>query len=115
MNVKHVEVKENATLSVPAFLLDNHITPVLHREGLMREVVRVVQSARKTADLQVDDRIELSLATDDADLLEAIEEHKETIMAETLAVGLAMTPQAYKFVQEAKVEGQLLVVSLQKA
>ncbi len=115
VNVKQVVVKTNATLSVPAFLLDKHLTPALKSEGLMREVVRQVQAARKAADLQVDDRIKLSLHAEAAELAEAITGHKEMIMTETLATSLLATKQGYKHSQEAKVEGHILTVSLEKA
>mgnify|MGYP000574123260 FL=1 len=86
------------------------ITPELKREGLMREVVRHVQSARKSAGLQVDDRITLTLETGDDELQRAIDEHRDTITAETLAV----MGQADGYSMMAKIEGVVLKISLSK-
>ncbi len=93
--------------------LDFTITPELHREGLAREVVRHVQAARKDAGLNVDDRIALSLATDDSDLRQAITEHEATIANETLAN--SVSDQTYDYQTEVKVEDARLTVSLEKA
>ena len=78
LNVKEVKVGQ-------AVMIDETITPELKREGMMREVVRHVQAARKKADLQVDDRIVLKLSSDDVELSKAINEHLSTIQAETLS------------------------------
>ncbi len=94
--------------------LNTQLTPQLKREGLMREVIRNVQSARKAADLQVDDRIHLSLSTSDKELKKAIEEHADTIKAETLATNL-VDRVAGGFESEAKVEGASLTIELKKA
>ena len=91
LNVKSVEVVTGSELDIPeasaqpSIVYDLNITPELKREGLMREIVRHVQSARKKAGLQVDDRIILQLTTNDDQLRQAINEHRATIAAETLA------------------------------
>jgi len=71
--------------------LDTTITPTLKKEGLAREVVRHVQNARKQADLQVDNRIELCLQTDDDELRQAITDNNDYICNETLCVKLTDT------------------------
>lgn len=93
--------------------IDENITPELKREGLMREVVRFVQNARKEAGLNVDDRIQLSLTTDDAELQKAIQEHHDTIAAETLSKTIGESEG--DFTTEAKIEGTNLTISLKKA
>jgi len=64
--------------------LHTTITPELEREGYARDVVRAVQEARKEAGLHVADRISLTL-TVPASRVEAVEEYREFIAAETLA------------------------------
>jgi isoleucyl-tRNA synthetase len=68
-----------------AVALDVTIDDQLWREGISREVVRVVQQARKNAGLPVEARIELALAGDSI-LLETASEHLEHLAKETLAV-----------------------------
>ena len=91
LNVKSVEAVTGSELDAPeasaqpSVVYDLNITPELKREGLMREIVRHVQSARKKAGLQVDDRIILQLTTNDDQLRQAINEHCTAIAAETLA------------------------------
>ena len=91
LNVKSVEAVTGSELDIPeasaqpSVVYDLNITPELKREGLMREIVRHVQSARKKAGLQVDDRIILQLTTNDDQLRQAINEHCTAIAAETLA------------------------------
>ena len=115
LNVKNVMFGRSINLDDPnlRIRLNFDITPELKREGLMREVVRVVQAARKDAGLNVDDRIELQLATDDKDLQTAIDEHAETIKTETLAVELTSVNDGYE--TKVNIEGQELRICLTKA
>jgi isoleucyl-tRNA synthetase len=70
-----------------AVALNLELTDELLREGLAREVVHAVQSARKAAGLNVEDRIALALGGD-AELLEAVREHEAYVAGETLATAL---------------------------
>ena len=91
--------------------ISKQLTPELKREGLMREVIRHVQSARKKAGLQVDDRIMLQLTTNDEQLRQAIDEHAEAIATETLAVfGEVHDNQSTVTVEGAGLEIALAVV-----
>jgi isoleucyl-tRNA synthetase len=64
--------------------LDLEVSPELAAEGLARDVVRLVQSARRDAGLDVSDRIELSLGLPE-DAVRAVAPHRDFIAAETLA------------------------------
>ncbi len=66
--------------------LEIAITPELRREGLAREVVRLVQDARKGDGLDVSDRISLRWSAADPELAAALTEHGSLISAEVLAV-----------------------------
>jgi isoleucyl-tRNA synthetase len=65
--------------------LDLALTPQLQRAGLAREVIRLVQEARKSSGLEVSDRIELRWTAEGA-VAEALTEHADQLAAEVLAV-----------------------------
>ncbi len=67
--------------------LDTELTPELEREGLARDLVRLVQQARKAADLQVSDRISLTVTASEP-WLDALAAHCDVVTAETLATSL---------------------------
>jgi isoleucyl-tRNA synthetase len=90
------------------------LTPELVQEGLAREFVRRVQDLRKSADLDVADRIELFIDAS-AGLRSAVETHKDYITAETLASVLTFaTPPDDTSVVEDGFEGEKLKVGLKK-
>jgi isoleucyl-tRNA synthetase len=70
---------------VAALITD--LTPELVQEGLAREFVRRVQDLRKSADLDVADRIELFVEASPG-LRAAIEAHRDYITVETLSSSL---------------------------
>ncbi|MCJ1966084.1 isoleucine--tRNA ligase [Candidatus Nanosynbacter sp. TM7-087] len=116
LNVKSVEIvtDSESESAQPSVVYDLTITPELKREGLMREIVRHVQSARKQAGLQIDDRIVLSISSDDSEISQAVDAFADVIKAETLAVELnSAADESEKY--DAKIEGKLVEISLKKA
>ncbi len=108
LNVK--TVKTGKTVAI-----DEKLTQELKREGLMREIIRHIQSARKNAGLNIDDRIVL-VYTDqtEKDVLEAIKAHLDTIKAETLATEMSVgASQATDLV--VTIDGQKFAFEIKKA
>jgi len=75
-------------------ILDTALTPELEAEGLARDLVRMVQQARKDAGLQVTDRISLAVVSS-GKTSQAVTAHKNYIGEQTLSSD----------VQQAEIEG----------
>ncbi len=71
--------------------LDLELTPELRRAGLAREVIRMIQEARKSAGFEVSDRIALTWHAS-GDAAEAVAEHRDLIAGEVLASTIAESP-----------------------
>ena len=89
-NVKQVVIESSLASNVE---LDTTITEELKQEGYIRELIRGVQSSRKEKDLDIADRIELTVATDDTWQKEALANYKEELMSETLSIKLEIVPK----------------------
>jgi isoleucyl-tRNA synthetase len=100
-----------------AVALDLAIDDDLRAEGQAREIVHAVQNARKTAGLEVEDRIELALAGDPR-LLAAAEAHRDYLVGETLTVGLSLdgvttaAAEAMGYSEQAQIDGLPLSIAL---
>jgi isoleucyl-tRNA synthetase len=70
-------------------VLDLALDDVLRAEGYARDVVRAVQDARKAADLDVSDRIRLTLRVPEADQA-AVRTHQDLIAGETLSTEITI-------------------------
>ena len=96
--------------------IDIELTKDLKAEGLMREVIRQVQNARKQADLHVDDRIKLDISTEDTEIAGAIEQFRKEIADETLAVSLTIgSDHTYLHITTANIEKSEIVIAIDKA
>jgi len=90
------------------------LTPELVQEGMAREFVRRVQDLRKSADLDVADRIELFVEAS-AGLRSAIEVHNDYITAETLTSNLVFaSPPKEASVVEDEFDGETVKAGVVK-
>ena len=93
--------------------LDPTLTEELRLEGLAREVVSLVQKARKSANFEVEDRITLQVVTDNTLFQAALEKNKAYLEDETLAQCVANLVQP-DFEQSLDIEGQAVTLKLKK-
>jgi isoleucyl-tRNA synthetase len=98
-----------------AVALELAIDESLLREGRAREIVHKIQNARKTAGLEVEDRIEL-LVAGAGELIESAREHEGYVSGETLAVSVEYDgerdPTTFDYSEQTKVEGLELQIAL---
>ena len=87
----------DSTTSLPGsnglIALDAAVTPELIAEGTARDVIRVIQQARKDAGLDVSDRISLTVGAD-GQVADAVRTHADFIAGETLASDVTIVPLA---------------------
>ncbi len=67
-------------------VLSTELTPELIAEGNARELVRVIQDTRKEKGCEFTDRIRIGIVTDSPELSAAIEQFRDYLQGETLAV-----------------------------
>jgi isoleucyl-tRNA synthetase len=87
------EVERSALLpgGTGVVVLDTTVTPELAAEGLARDVIRVVQQARRAADFDISDRIALRVAAPAA-VRAAVETHRDFVAREVLADSVEFDP-----------------------
>ena len=105
------EVNVKRVVNGSAMNLDKTLTPELKEEGFARELIRFIQSGRKKAGLNVDDRIKLSVSCF------VSEEYKTMIANEVLAVDFTtdVSAENYAYDEIVKVDGENVTISLEKA
>ncbi|HCU48408.1 MAG TPA: isoleucine--tRNA ligase, partial [Micromonosporaceae bacterium] len=89
-------------------VLDTTVTPELQAEGLARDVVRVVQQARRQAELAVTDRIDLVVSGSPA-VVAAVQAHESFVRSETLAESISFDSLSEGFAGDAGDGDQVLV------
>ncbi|MBQ1070816.1 DUF5915 domain-containing protein, partial [Micromonospora sp. D75] len=93
-------------------VLDTEVTPELAAEGLARDVVRVVQQARRDADLDVSDRITVAVSASE-DVRAAVAAYTEFVAREVLADSIDFAEGLDGFAGEAG-DGERVTVTVRK-
>ncbi len=107
-NIIAEEVNVKKVVHGEELVLDKKLTKGLREEGFVRELIRFVQAARKKAGLNVDDRIKLSVS------VKVPAKHLEMLKNEVLATEFS-TDANYGYDEIAKIEGENVTISLEKA
>ncbi len=94
-------------------VLDLTITPELEAEGRARDLVRMIQQARKDAGLNVADRIALAVDVP-ADFKAALAVHGDYIKEQTLAISLGEGSATAAQQMKQELDGEQFVIGLSK-
>jgi isoleucyl-tRNA synthetase len=96
-------------------VLDLELTPELVQEGMARDVIRVIQQARKDAGLHVSDRITLHLELEDA-WRAAVDRFEDQVRGATLAtaIHLEAPDSSAETVHDAEVGGTAIRIGLRR-
>ncbi|HDR05914.1 MAG TPA: hypothetical protein ENN84_11815 [Candidatus Marinimicrobia bacterium] len=114
-----ITIKENDNITAVEdkgyfIALETKITEELREEGLIRDLIRHIQTLRKDADFNVDDRIEL-LLRGDSELLAAADKHRSYLMNETLVTHFGILYGPAEIEKELKIEQYTINVMLRRA
>jgi isoleucyl-tRNA synthetase len=95
--------------------LDTRVSPELEAEGTARDVVRAIQSARRSAGLDISDRIHLTVDGDEA-VVAAVAAHRDLVAAEVLALEVAVpaAPVEGAHAETEKVSGGTVTVGVSR-
>ena len=93
-------------------VLDTKITPELRAECLRQEAVVAIQAARKALNLKYEQRIETTIAPENAEVAAAVEADPEYVKAQTLSDSLEVVAadSIGAEARKSKVEGEDFLV-----
>lgn len=81
---EYKNVASSLTTNDALIILDTEITDSLKREGIARDIVRIIQQARKDKNFSITDRIKISLTTKDELIATTLNEWQDYIESQTL-------------------------------
>ena len=93
--------------------LDKNITDTLRKEGVVRDLIRQVQTLRKDANFAVEDRIKIYTVLDGI-VQDSLIEFKGLFMSEVLALEIIESNKSCEFSGSVKLEGQSFTFGLER-
>ena len=107
INVRNVNIEKGEEVE---FLveLDTIITPELKLEGIARNLIRHLNNYRKKLNLSTKNRINLYLKTNDKDISEALEKHKEKIKKMIQAETIIQNMEGKEHIKKFKIENKVV-------
>ncbi len=96
-------------------ILDLTLSDALKREGIARDIVRLIQQSRKEANLHVSDYINLGILTEDSEINLALNEYQYYIAEQTLAKTINLKEgESYNHKFDSLLEGKNITVVFNK-
>jgi isoleucyl-tRNA synthetase len=95
-------------------VLDCTLTPELEAEGVARDLVRLVQQARRDGGLQVSDRIHLTVWTSER-IRQLMTDHIDFVQQETLSLSFTWGSDHENHQLDAELDGEPALVQVLKA
>lgn len=95
-------------------VLDTTLTQELINEGILREIIRNAQVLRKEANFEIDDRIEINITSDDANITNILNTNGEKIKSEVLAVSYNENTFTPEIVKDIEVDDKIVSYALKR-
>jgi len=116
VNVEPAEGLAVASEKGITLAIDTTITPALRAEGLVRDLVRYVQTLRKDAGFELDDRITVAFLGLDDEARAAVAEFEAYLRQETLAtrVLLADDGASWEATDTQKLDGRTVEIRIRR-
>ncbi len=113
VNIKEATIEKGEELAVE---LDTDITPELKQEGILRELIRLVNGLRKQSGFTIEDRINIYWDSSSSLVSSTLDRFKEGLIKETLAVSVLKSRKDLPENQQKKIniEGEELWIGIEK-
>jgi len=111
LNIKKIEYIDGTELKVE---IDTTITPELKEEGQAREIVRLIQDARKEAKYSFSDLVVCYFETESPELKLVIAKFEQEIKKQTILSEISEGQRESDIVKEGDINGNKIIIALKK-